>query len=118
MLKPGGRLLLSTPNADDWLIAMLPGVYDRFFYRKAHRWYFNGESLSALAGNAGFEVAELRYKQRFDISNALHWLRDGRPTGLGRTPALAALDSHYVQHLEETGRADFLYAELRKGEES
>jgi 2-polyprenyl-3-methyl-5-hydroxy-6-metoxy-1,4-benzoquinol methylase len=42
VIKPGGFLLLSTPNYNDWLIDFLSGFYDRFFYRSAHTWYFNG----------------------------------------------------------------------------
>jgi 2-polyprenyl-3-methyl-5-hydroxy-6-metoxy-1,4-benzoquinol methylase len=112
LIKPGGYLLLSTPNYDDWLIDFLSGFYDRFFYRAAHTWYFNGESLKQLATLAGFKQVSIRYKQRFDLSNALHWIRDHRPTGWGKTLIFHDLDGVYQQHLEGAGQSDFLYARL------
>jgi 2-polyprenyl-3-methyl-5-hydroxy-6-metoxy-1,4-benzoquinol methylase len=112
LLAPEGYLLLSTPNLDDWLIDFLPGVYDRFFFRWVHTWYFNQAALQQLAQRAGFSRVEVKYHHRFDLSNALHWLRDQRPTGLGRTPLLKGLDRTWAQHLEDLGRADFIYAWL------
>lgn len=114
LLKPGGRVLLSTPNADDWLLSMLPDTYARFFYRKAHRWYFNADSLCALADQVGFGEVRFLYRQRFDLSNALLWIRDGKPSGLGKIEHLRALDGAYKGHLEASGKADFLYAWMTK----
>jgi 2-polyprenyl-3-methyl-5-hydroxy-6-metoxy-1,4-benzoquinol methylase len=112
LLKPGGSLWLSTPNYDDWLIGFLPGVYDRFFFRRAHTWYFNGAALTTLAEKAGFSKVSLKYVHRFDLANALHWIRDHQPTGLGRTPWFQGLDDAFQRHLESLGKTDFLYARL------
>jgi 2-polyprenyl-3-methyl-5-hydroxy-6-metoxy-1,4-benzoquinol methylase len=114
LLKPEGFLLLSTPNYDDWLIEFLPGVYDQFFFRRAHSWYFNGGSLKNLAMRAGFNKVTIQYRQRYDISNALHWIRDHRPSGFGKTSLFRNLDEVFRQHLECAGKADFLYAWLWK----
>lgn len=115
LLKPGGRLLVSTPNADDWLLELLPADYAPFFFRTVHRWYFNGGSIARAANLAGFSDVHVRHVQRFDLSNLLMWLRDKRPTGLGGIPLSRALDAHYRVALEQTGRSDYLYAELVAG---
>ncbi|AGF78963.1 methyltransferase family protein [Desulfocapsa sulfexigens DSM 10523] len=112
LIKPGGRVLISTPNYDDWLLQFHPGIYDSFFYRQAHRWYFNGEALQSIAVLAGYKSVELIYKNRFDLSNALHWLRDNRPTGKGKTQLFTPLDCEYKKNLEQSGKADFIYAWL------
>lgn len=109
LLKPGGQAILCTPNAAAWLLDFLPGIYDRFFFRRVHRWYFNAPSLTHLATATGFTVDRVRYYQRYDLSNALLWMRDGRPTGTGKAPLLATLDPLYKQTLEEQGRADYIY---------
>lgn len=114
LVKPGGSVLLSTPNADDWLLTMLPESYGRFFYRKAHQWYFNAGSLRALADRVGFGDVRFIHRQRFDLSNALLWLRDGKPSGLGKVEHLRALDGAYREHLETSGKADFLYVWMTK----
>jgi 2-polyprenyl-3-methyl-5-hydroxy-6-metoxy-1,4-benzoquinol methylase len=110
LLKPKGFLLLSTPNYDDWLIDFLPGVYDRFFFRQAHIWYFNGQALETLGKYAGFASVELCYEHRFDLSNGLLWIRDGRPTGNAKEPILSCIDGQFKKALEDQGRSDFIYA--------
>ena len=50
------------------------------------------------------------------FSNAVLWLRDRRPTGLGKLEALAPSgDALFRSLLETSGRADYLYARCRKG---
>ena len=114
LLKPDGLLLISTPNADDWLLEFLPGIYDRFFYRYVHAWYFNRESIQYLSQRAGFKETEIFFKQRYDISNALHWVRDNTPTGTGKFKLLQGMDSTYMQLIESLGRSDYIYAFFRK----
>ena len=114
LLKTNGVLLVSTPNADDWLLEFLPGIYDRFFYRYVHSWYFNRESMQFLSQSAGFKETQIHFKQRFDISNALHWARDNSPTGTGLFKLLQGLDSTYIQLIESLGRSDFIYAFFKK----
>ena len=107
-------MLISTPNTDDWLLEFLPGIYDRFFYRYVHAWYFNRESIQYLSQRAGFKETELFFKQRYDISNALHWVRDNTPTGTGKFKLLQGMDSTYIQLIESLGRSDYIYAFFKK----
>lgn len=113
-LKPGGRLLLSTPNRLDWMLELLP-EYVRFFYRLVHRWYFDAKSLSALVRLAGFDQVEVSHAHRFDVSNAVLSLRDKQPTGLGKLSIPPIADDMLRRLLQATGRADYLYCECKKG---
>ncbi|MCK5019498.1 MAG: class I SAM-dependent methyltransferase, partial [Candidatus Peribacteraceae bacterium] len=114
LLKPEGVLLLCTPNYDDWLIDFLPESYAPFFFRNAHRWYFNGESIKRLAHFAGFNnQPSIQYVQRFDLSNTFHWVRDNMPTGLQKFTLFEDLDVTYQRHLARIGRSDYLYAWLQ-----
>ncbi|HEX3178539.1 MAG TPA: class I SAM-dependent methyltransferase [Methylomirabilota bacterium] len=114
LLCPGGRLLISTPNRRDLLLELLPEDYARFFYRLVHLWYFDSASLTTLLHRAGFREVSVRYVHRFDLSNAVLWLRDKRPTGIGGLPTLRDADPVYRSVVESTGRADYLYAYARK----
>jgi len=109
LLKPGGRLLISTPNRKDWLLELLPDEYARFFYRTVHTWYFDAEALSKLVYLAGFVEPSVSYVHRYDMSNAVLWLRDKRPTGLGALKVGALENALFSSMLEATGRADYLY---------
>ena len=114
LLAPGGHLLLSTPNRRDWLLEMLPEDYARFFYRIVHLWYFDAEALTTLVRSAGFADVVVTYAHRFDLSNAILWLRDKRPTGLAALGLPSAADAIYRGLLEASGRSDYLYASCRK----
>jgi SAM-dependent methyltransferase len=114
LLAPHGRLLLSTPNRNDVLLELLPEDYARFFYRIVHRWYFDADSLIALVRGAGFTDVTVRYVHRFDVSNAVLWLRDRRPTGLGALASTREADALFRAMLESNGRADYLYCSARK----
>ena len=114
LLAPGGRLLVSTPNRNDLLLELLPEDYPRFFYRVVHLWYFEAASLTALLHRAGFTDVTVRHVHRFDVSNAVLWLRDKRPTGLGALASTRDADTVYRGLLENSGRADYVYALSRK----
>ncbi|MEW6302990.1 MAG: class I SAM-dependent methyltransferase [Verrucomicrobiota bacterium] len=111
LLKPGARLVVSTPNANDYLLELCP-AYQAFFYRKVHLWYFHADSFRKLAELAGFSSCAIHYRHRFDLSNSLIWLRDRRPSGLGAIKLDPAVDAVWKQHLETSGRSDYFYAVL------
>lgn len=112
LLRPGGRLVISTPNRQDWLLGLLPAEYGAFFYRAAHRWYLTESSLREIGTRAGFAGIEVRARHRFGLSNLLLWLRDRRPTGQGAVPVPPALDTAFIGAMNAAGCADYLYAEL------
>lgn len=116
LLKPDGRLMVSTPNRRDLLMEILPDDYQPFFYRAVHRWYFDIPSFSACADRAGLEVIEIRVHQRFGLSNTMLWLRDRQPRGSKALPHIRSdlLDHLWRSYLEREGVGDYLYFVLRR----
>ncbi len=112
LLAPGGRALVSTPNRADWLLDLLPQDYAPFFYRQVHRWYFDAPSLIRLGEAAGFSAVRPFHVHRFDVANFFLWLRDRRPSGMGKFPVPPALEAAFAPALEQSGKADYLYAWL------
>lgn len=114
LLASDGWLLLSTPNRNDILLQLDCTAYRSFFYRTVHVFYFNEHALKRLASAAGFSRCEIRYVHRYNYSNFVGWLRDGRPTGnKGQTVLGAEFDRLWQSTLESRGVADYLYAYLR-----
>lgn len=110
LLAPGGCLIISTPNLDDILFDLIPDDFPAFFYRVVHRWYFNAESLGTCARLAGYRVKQVRHVHRYNMSNALAWLRDRRPTGQSQISGISEIaDTMWSNYLEQSGKSDCLY---------
>ncbi len=115
LLKPGGTVVISTPNRNDVLMKHGLPEYRAFFYRLVHRFYFDAGSLTRICERAGLEVLEVRYRQRFGFSNFANWLAQRRPTGRGAELLLSPdFDKIWRCELERDGMADYLYVVARR----
>lgn len=116
LLAPEGKLIVSTPNCRDILMYLKGDEYKRFFYRAVHRWYFDVDSFKYCANEAGLNVLETYCVHRFGLSNAMAWLRDGKPTGSNNLPHLDSvlLDNFWKNYLESNGLGDYLYFKLER----
>ncbi|MGA7608759.1 MAG: class I SAM-dependent methyltransferase [Xanthobacteraceae bacterium] len=116
LLKPGGRIVLEVPNANDALTVLyeIP-AYARFIWVVSHRWYFTEKSLAATIAKAGGR-GEVRLDQRYDLSNHIVWARDGRPGGMGRfTHTLGEeIEDSYRQALIRARVCDTLIGMVQK----
>ncbi|NQU32514.1 MAG: class I SAM-dependent methyltransferase [Bacteroidetes bacterium] len=116
LLKPGGTLLIATPNRNDILMKLLPDEFPSFYYRIVHRWYFHRESLARCAVEAGFKIESEKYLHTMNMSNMLSWLIQRRPTGnLGTLPGIDnTADALWNTYLVTSGQTDTLFLELSK----
>ena len=112
LLEPGGKLVISTPNANDILMHSLPEDYPPFFYRKVHLWYWDAGSFRELLKLAGFSEVRIIPHHRFGMSNFFNWLREKRPKGDARLPYVTeTMDRLWRAELEQNLTCDYLYAE-------
>jgi len=110
LLKPNGKLLISTPNRRDILMNLLPDTFPSFFYRVVHRWYFDAQSLSECAIKSGFKIEKIQPIHRYGLSNILSWLRDGKPTGHKNFPQInSTIDKYWRDYLEKNEQSDCLF---------
>lgn len=116
LLSTQGQFILSTPNRHDILMDLKVDDYKRFFYRTVHRWYFDAASFIYCAREAGLKVIETHCVHRFGLSNAMAWLRDGKPTGDIPLPHLDSplLDNFWKRYVESKGVGDYLYFKIRR----
>lgn len=110
LLKPDGKLLISTPNRCDILMNLLPDSFPSFFYRAVHRWYFDVKSLSECAIKSGFKIEKVQPIHRYGLSNVLFWLRDRKPASHKTFPEISFIvDKFWKNYLETTEQSDCLF---------
>lgn len=116
LLKPGGKLVFEIPNVADPLSTVydIP-AFERFYWSVAHPWYFSDKSLRFLLDQLKAPY-NIRFDQRYDLSNHLVWARDGKPGGMGRFSEVFGqeLDQMYKRTLINQGKCDTLIGVITK----
>ena len=116
MLNPGGAIIAEIPCANDPLTAVYDiDAFERFYWSVAHHYYYTPKSLSHLLDKLGYRY-ELRPEQRYDMSNHMTWMMDGRPGGQGRFSELFGpeLVESYRQRMMQTWQCDTLFLYIWK----
>lgn len=116
MLNENGKMIFEVPCATDPLIELYKvPAFDKFYWSVAHHWYFNKESLTALLGKTGLKF-QLFPEQRYDLSNHITWMLEGKPGGLGRYNHIFSndLDILYKEKLKNKWLCDTIVAVVEK----
>jgi SAM-dependent methyltransferase len=115
-LASGGTMIFEVPCASDPLSELYKvPEFDRFYWSIAHHWYFTRESLSRVLEKTGFSF-EIMPEQRYDISNHMVWMQDGKPGGYGRYADIfgSELDALYKNKLKDVWLCDTIVAVVHK----
>ncbi|MBN2140998.1 MAG: class I SAM-dependent methyltransferase [Desulfovibrionaceae bacterium] len=114
LLKPGGRIIAEVPCVNDPLTSLyrIP-AFEQFYWSIAHHFYYSPKSLGFVLDRLG-AGREILPEQRYDLSNHMTWMMDGRPGGQGRfdhvfSPEL--LDS-YRQDLKRRWLCDTMFVHV------
>lgn len=115
-LEHGGRLLIEVPNVEDALIARyaIP-AFPAFYWQKAHYHNFSQRTLADVLIRAGLD-AEVLPVQRYDLSNHMVWMMEGKPGGAGRFAGLLSreVEIAYAEALKRAWACDTVFAIGRK----
>lgn len=76
-LRPGGKVVVSTPNAEESTLAA--PKYQRYFYRVQHPWYFGRRSLAECAQRAGFKHVYVEARGGRPYTNTIGWFDKDDP---------------------------------------
>jgi SAM-dependent methyltransferase len=117
LLAPGGLCAIEVPNVDDALVKYWQvDAFDRFYWQKAHYFNYSHETLAMVMKMAGFAEVETVPVQRYDISNHIHWMKEGKPGGAGAYTDLLddAINAEYARVLREHWHCDTVMAVARK----
>ena len=100
-LKPGGHVLIETPDVDGLDARWFAGRYWGGYHFPRHMVLFSGESLRTLVGRAGLEVVESAHlaSPAFWVQSVRYWLLESRLRRLarffvlGNVPTVAAFSA-------------------------
>lgn len=117
MLSSNGMLALEVPNVDDALVRFYQlDSFDRFYWQKAHYYYYSRETLEKVLRLAGFTSTTMIPEHRYDFSNHLHWMLKGQPGGKGKYRDIfdENLDRAYAECLKTSWLCDTIFAVASK----
>lgn len=117
LLRPGGILIVETPNSEDVLLTDFKSeAFSNFTYWSHHPMLHSSRSLTNLLTLAGFEHVETGTVQRYGLANHLYWLTHQRAGGhvYWENRFSTATEQAYAQDLISQGKADTLWLVVRK----
>lgn len=82
ILRPGGLMIIETPNSYDALLTEYENLeFQNFTYWSHHPMLHSHKSLQAMVERNNFTVIENLGTQRYNLTNHLYWLAKGLPAG-------------------------------------
>jgi SAM-dependent methyltransferase len=111
LLKDGGVMICEIPCANDPLTSMYDiEAFEKFYWSIAHHYYYSPQSLSYVLDQLGYRY-ELVPEQRYDLSNHMTWMLDGKPGGQGRFTGHFGEDvlTAYRKQLIDTWQCDTIF---------
>ena len=115
-VSPSGFMIFEVPCASDPLVELYKvPAFDKFYWSVVHHWYFTRDTLAKMLTKTGFTF-ELFPDQRYDLSNHVTWMLDGKPGGMGRFSEIfgSECDQLYKEQLKKHWLCDTLVAVVKK----
>jgi 2-polyprenyl-3-methyl-5-hydroxy-6-metoxy-1,4-benzoquinol methylase len=117
LLKPGGLLLIETPNSQDALLTKYKSLpFGNFTYWTHHPMLHSNKSLASLVTRNQFILISNSGTQRYGLENHLFWLTNNKPGGHIEWNGLFsdATKIEYQNSLVEYGIADTIWLVAQK----
>ena len=110
LLNEKGTAIIGTPTDAPFMRSLLGNVYEKkVLFSVQHLWYLSEESIKIAAKKAGFKKYEVKYFQRYGISNMMAWLRDKKPEGNIHFNGVSdTLNAVYKEELERQKLGDYI----------
>lgn len=116
VLKDGGVMIFETPSATDALYSLynIP-AYKNFYWQVAHIVSFTNKSMQYYLDSLGLKY-EILPEQRYDLSNHMVWMQEGKPGGRCRYSNIFndKLDEEYKNSLKDSWLCDSMFVKIYK----
>ena len=116
MLNEGGVIIAEIPSATDPLTSLYDiDAFEKFYWSIAHHYYYTPQSLKFILDKMNLTY-ELIPEQRYDLSNHLTWMMNGKPGGQSRFEDIFSdsLIEQYKQELKDKWLCDTIFLKIYK----
>ena len=115
LLNENGKIYIEVPNVDDVMVKTFKcRPFIEHYYKKAHIFNFNEKGLKYIFECIGFTNYKIKHIQRYNFSNNLYWLSDGKPSGRNSSVynniITSEINNKYVKSLIANTQSDTLFA--------
>ena len=115
MLSDDGVMIMEIPSSTDVLTSLytIP-EFEKFYWSIAHHYYYNPKSLEYILKKLGYKY-DLIPEQRYDLSNHMTWMMDGKPGGQNRFDIFSdATLKSYQDDLKKSWKCDTVMLKVYK----
>ncbi len=110
-MNENGIIIAEIPNASDPLTSIYKiDAFEKFYWSIAHHYYYTKHSLSYILDKMGYRY-ELVPEQRYDLSNHLVWMTEGKPGGQEKYNSILGNNTikSYRSNLIKTWNCDTIF---------
>lgn len=116
LLADNGVIIAEIPSATDPLTSVynIP-AFEKFYWSIAHHYYYTPKSLKFILDKMNLKY-ELIPEQRYDLSNHITWMTDGKPGGQNRFNDIFSkeLIEQYKYDLKKSWKCDTIFLKIYK----
>ena len=116
MLNENGVIIAEIPSATDPLTSVYDiKAFEKFYWSIAHHYYYTPESLKYILDKMQLTY-ELIPEQRYDLSNHINWMMEGKPGGQSRFNHIFSntLIEKYMKDLKDHWLCDTIFLKIYK----
>lgn len=116
LLNDGGVIIAEIPSATDALTNLYKiEAFEKFYWSIAHYFYYTPKSLKYILNKMKLKY-ELIPEQRYDISNHITWMIEGKPGGQNRFNDVfsKSLIEQYKNDLIQNWYCDTIFLKIYK----
>lgn len=116
-LNKNGKIIFEIPCYLDPLTKIFKNkAFEKFYWSIAHPFYYTPTSISKLLQKVSPKINfEIIYDQRYDLSNHLYWLLNGKPGGQGHFQFLSTKTiNSYKKDLIKNNTFDTMFVIINK----
>lgn len=117
MLEDDGQIIVEVPNADDALLTLYnSSPFSHFTYWSCHLFLYTVKTLQMLFSQVNLKINYIKQIQRYQLSNHLYWLANGKPGGHQKWHFLDSPELHaaYEKQLAAIGKCDTILASVSR----